>query len=83
MNEMASLRVRLTFPEDKIKRPHIYEVGKAYDVIWNVRTANITGDFGWVHLELTGEQENLERAVEALEARGIRVDPIEGDVVAN
>ena len=31
--EMAALRVRLTFPQDKIKRPHIYEIGKAYDVL--------------------------------------------------
>ncbi|MFQ5915897.1 MAG: NIL domain-containing protein [Nitrospinota bacterium] len=80
---MASLRVRLTFPQDKVKRPHIYEVGKAYDIIWSVRKANVTADSGWVHLELTGEAENLEKAVEAFETRGIRVDPIEGDVVAH
>ncbi|MBI2880855.1 MAG: NIL domain-containing protein [Candidatus Tectomicrobia bacterium] len=80
---MANLRVRLTFPQDKVGRPHIYEVGKAYDIVWSVRTANVTADFGWVHLELTGEQENLEKAIAAFEARGIRVDPIEGDVVAH
>ncbi|MFQ5693161.1 MAG: NIL domain-containing protein [Nitrospinota bacterium] len=80
---MATLRLRLTFPQDKVKRPHIYEVGKAYDVTWSVRRANVTADSGWVQLELTGDQENLEKAVEAFETRGIRVDPIEGDVVAH
>ena len=80
---MASLRVRLTFPQERVRRPHIYEVGKAHDVIWSVRKANVTADSGWVQLELTGEAENLEKAVEAFETRGIRVDPIEGDVVAH
>ena len=80
---MATLRARLTFPENAVKRPHIYEVGQAYDIVWSVRTANVTADFGWVHLEMTGEEDNLQKAVEAFESRGITVAPIEGDVVAN
>jgi hypothetical protein len=35
-----------------------------------------------VELELTGPPEEIERAVEALETRGVRVDPIEGDVIS-
>ncbi len=76
------VRVRLTFPSEKVKRPYIHEIGKAFQVIYNIRRANVTAESGWVELELTGQPEEIERAVEALETRGVRVDPIEGDVVS-
>ena len=78
----ASVRLRLTFPRGKVKRPYIYEIGKAFQVVYNIRRANVTAESGWVELELTGQAEEIERAVEALEARGLRVDPIEGDVIS-
>ncbi len=76
------VRVRLTFPSEKVKRPYIHEIGKAFQVVYNIRRANVTAESGWVELELTGQPEEIERAVEALETRGVRVDPIEGDVVS-
>lgn len=80
--QMASVRLRLTFPSEKVKRPYIYEIGKAFKVVYNIRRANVTAESGWVELELTGPPEEIERAVEALETRGVRVDPIEGDVIS-
>ena len=80
---MTTLRVRLAFPGMTLKRPHIYEVGNAYSILWSVRAANVTEDFGWVHLEMSGDEENLQKAVEAFEARGITVGPVEGDVISS
>lgn len=80
---MEKLRVRLAFPGATLKRPHIHEVGDAYGIVWSVRAANVTKDFGWVHLEMSGEEENLKKAVDAFEARGITVGPVEGDVISS
>ena len=52
---MASVKVRLTFPEDKIKEPIIYNVGHEFKVITNIRKADVREKKGWVDLEITGE----------------------------
>ena len=48
---MASLKVHITFPEEKIKEPVIYQIGKEYNVITNIRKADVTEKTGWVDLE--------------------------------
>ena len=78
---MASLKVHITFPEQKIKEPIIYQIGQKYQVITNVRRADVTEKTGWVDLELTGDPKEIERAVEALKKMGVKVDPIERNVV--
>jgi ABC-type methionine transport system ATPase subunit len=78
---MARLRVRLTFARELVTEPVIHEVGKRFEVVTNIRRADVTHDAGWVVLELTGEDAELERAVDFLTSRGVRVDPAEGDMV--
>lgn len=78
---MAFLRVRLSFPPSQIIEPVIYNIGKQYDVVTNIRRANVTADTGWVVLEITGEADELERAVDHLRNINVDVEPVEGDVV--
>ena len=44
-------------------------------------SADVTRDQGWVLLEVSGEPEELDRGVEYLESRGVKVEPAEGDLV--
>lgn len=78
---MAFLRVRLSFPQSQITEPVIYNIGKQYNVVTNIRRANVTADTGWVVLEITGEADELERAVDHLRNIKVDVEPVEGDVV--
>ena len=78
---MASLKYHLRFPEEKIPRPIVYEIGQEYPVVTNIRGANVTETTGWLNLELTGEISDIERAVEGLKQKGLQVDPIELDVI--
>jgi molybdopterin synthase sulfur carrier subunit len=80
-NRVTSLKVHITFPEDKIKEPVIYEIGKEYKVITNIRKADVTEKTGWVDLELTGEPHEIEQAVAALKKKGVKVDPIERNII--
>ena len=80
-NRVTSLKVHITFPEDKIKEPIIYEIGKEYKVITNIRKADVTEKTGWVDLELTGEPHEIERAVAELKKKGVKVDPIERNII--
>ncbi|HEY7534102.1 MAG TPA: NIL domain-containing protein [Nitrospiraceae bacterium] len=78
---MASLRFHIRFPEDKIKEPIVYQIGREYKVVTNVRRADVRETTGWMDLELTGETAEIERAIEGLRKKGVVVDPIELNVV--
>jgi hypothetical protein len=79
---MAKMRVYLTFPPEQIKEPVIYRLGKDFDIVTNIRRADVTATHGWVTLEIEGREEDLERGVAWLKAQGVKVDPIEKDVIA-
>ena len=44
---MAKMRVKFTFPPDQIREPVIYEVGKRFDLVTNIRRADITAEVAW------------------------------------
>ena len=79
---MARKQVTLIFPQHLIKEPVIYTMSKECDVIPNIRRAKVTELIGEVTLELEGGEENLKKAVEFLEKKGIKVQPVVGDVVS-
>lgn len=78
---MASMRFHIRFPEDKIKEPIVYQIGKEYKVVTNVRRADVRETTGWMDLELSGDTAEIERAVSGLRQKGVVVDPIELNVV--
>ncbi len=78
---MARQRVKFTFEQQLIKEPLIYELGKQFQVVTNIRRADVTADRGWVILELDGDIPEIERGLEWVRSKGVRVDPVEGDLV--
>ena len=78
---MARMRVRLTFPSELVQQPIIYRLVKDFDIIPNIRRADVRADHGWMVLELEAAEDGLERGVAWLKTQGVTVDPIERDVV--
>ncbi|TKB66629.1 MAG: FeS-binding protein [Nitrospira sp.] len=78
---MPHVKVHIQFPEDKIKEPVIYQIGHEYNVVTNVRRADVRETTGWMDLELTGDSAEIERAIVGLRKKGVVVDPIELNVV--
>ena len=78
---MASAKVRLTFPENLIKEPLIYTLGRDFNLITNIRQANVDEHVGWVSLELEGEQQEIQNGLEWISKKGVRVDLTSGDVI--
>ena len=79
---MARKQVTLIFPQHLIKEPVIYMMAKEYDIIPNIRRARVTDNVGEVTLELEGSDEGLKSAVAFLEKKGVKVEPVVGDVVS-
>ena len=80
-NSVESRRLELDFPARQVTKPVIYELVKNFDLVPNIRRANVTSDFGYIQLELTGSAKDLEKGIAFLNKRGIRVEPLEKDVL--
>jgi len=78
---LAKQRVKFTFPQEMIKEPVIWRLGRDFDLVTNIRRADVTEDRGWVVLELEGEMGEIERGVQWVVEQGVRVDPVAGDIV--
>jgi len=78
---MARRRLKLIFGPSLVKEPVIYQVGRMFEIVTNIRRADVTRDQGWVLLEVSGEPEELDKGVAYLESRGVKVEPAEGDLV--
>lgn len=78
---MARKRLHLTFPDHLITEPVIYNLGKQFEVVTNIRRANVEERVGWVILEMEGAEEEIDKAVEYASRLGVQVSTIDGDVV--
>lgn len=78
---MAKRRVMFTFPTELIQEPIIYNLGWQFDVVTNIRRADVSEDKGWVMLELDGEEDNIEQGIAWATAKGVRVDPMIGNAL--
>jgi molybdopterin synthase sulfur carrier subunit len=74
-------RVTLTFPPEMIKEPVIYNIGQRFRVITNIRSANVSENMGWVTLEIDGEDEEYSKALNYLKGIGVKVEPVERDII--
>jgi hypothetical protein len=77
-----AVRLFVSFPEELVDRPMIYEIIKQYDIVPSIRRANVEAHSGWVILELSGPKDARNEAITYLEGLGCTVNRMEGDVVA-
>jgi ABC-type methionine transport system ATPase subunit len=70
-------KLHLTFPERLISEPVIHRVGKDFDLVTNIRRANIEEGHAWVILEMEGTQASIAKAARWLADQGVQVDRIE------
>lgn len=69
------------YPAKLITRPIIWEIGQKFPVITNVRQVSVTDEIGIVSLELQGKREDIKAAIKWLEKSGIKVEPVEINVI--
>lgn len=78
---MSSVRLFLSFPENLVDQPIIYEAVRQFDVVPNIRRANVEAHSGWVILEVSGDDARVESAIEFFRESGVSVNRMEGDVL--
>ena len=65
------------FPTKLVTRPIIWELGKDFNVVTNIRQASVTDEIGIVSLSIEGEREDIKKAIAWLEKEGVKVEPVE------
>ena len=78
---MAERRVYLSFFDDALTKPLIWEMGHKHKVVTNIRNASIKNDMGLVALGLEGDDQEIDRALEWIAEQGVKVEPIEKNVI--
>ena len=66
--------IHCTFPKNLIREPLLYNLGRDFKIVPNIRGATISDDLGLVYLELEGPDGEIDKAVEYLKARGVAVE---------
>lgn len=72
---MSRKKYFCTFPQALISEPIIsHTLGEKYPVIPNIRAASISDTMALVAVEIEGELDAIESAVEYLRERGVKVE---------
>ena len=74
-------RVKFTFQIEDVKDPIIYNLGKNFDLVTNIRRADINDEVGWVILEIQGKESSVTDGLNWITSMGVREDPIGGDII--
>jgi ABC-type methionine transport system ATPase subunit len=72
-------KVFLTFPQRLIKEPIIYDLGRTFPVVTNIRGASVTDEIALVALLMEGEEVHVEAALRFLSERGVKVENLEDE----
>ncbi len=78
---MTKRQVMFTFPQELVREPIIYTLSHQFKIVTNIRRADVSEDRGWVVLELEGEEKEIEQGIAWVISKGVRVDPVVGDIV--
>jgi len=68
---MAKRRVTLTYNEEEVAQPILYNLGQQFKVATNIRQANVPEDGGWIEVELEGEKQNIEDGITWAISKGV------------
>ena len=80
-NGVQATRLWLMYPPRLITRAVVWELGREFKVVTNVRQASVTHEIGVVCLELDGERTEIKAAIKWLEKLGVKVEPVEINVI--
>jgi hypothetical protein len=82
-NANFSRRCWFTFPtRAQVEQPIIWQMSKQFpDVVFDIRQASVQHEIGIMAVLLSGNQGEVNAAIEFLRSKGVTVEPIETSVV--
>jgi ABC-type methionine transport system ATPase subunit len=71
---MTQVELTINASGDQVREPLLWKIGHEFNVIVNVKKANIDTDFAWVLVELEGPTDDIQRATAWLMTTGVHVE---------
>jgi len=66
----------LSFTPETIAEPIIYTISQQFNLVTNIRQADLADDRGWIIVEIEGAEKNIEDGIAWATSRGVRVDEV-------
>jgi hypothetical protein len=73
---MAVNRVKFTFPTNLVTEPIIYTISKNFEIITNIRRADVRPEMGWVILDLIGTESEISKSLDWAKTSGVTVNDL-------
>jgi ABC-type methionine transport system ATPase subunit len=73
---MSKRRVMLNYPRELLSEPVIYTISQQFNLVANIRRAELDEERGWIMLELEGRDEDIEAGITWVISKGMRVETI-------
>lgn len=74
-------KIWLTLPKTLVEKLLSWEIGQKFNVVTNIRQASVSTSIGLLGLEVSGERDEVAKALDHLTAEGASVESVELDVV--
>ena len=76
---VVAKRVRLTYPEELLRQPVLYQLIRQFELVTNIITADVSSQSGCIILEMRGEEETMQKALEWMTEQGVQVHVLTKD----
>ena len=74
---MADRRVKLTYPQVLVDQPILHQMIGKFGLVTNIHRAEVNDTGGWLIVDLRGEEQIINQALDWLRQVGIEVqDPV-------
>lgn len=70
---MFSQNVRLVYPPSLLQKPILSEVLQLFKISANILRAEINLEEGWLEIQFSGQEEEINRAIKWLKQEGITI----------
>lgn len=66
-------RYRFTYPIGLLDKPILYTLIRRFDILTNIRRANVTGQEGWLIVDMEGEEKEMQSGLAWAREQGVEV----------
>jgi L-aspartate semialdehyde sulfurtransferase ferredoxin len=73
---MADQTIRLMYPPTLANVPVIYQLIRSFDIVVNIVGAQISGNQGWIDINISGQDQVIQDAIAWLTQQGIEAFPV-------
>lgn len=70
----------LSYTLEAITEPIIYTISQQFNLVTNIRQADLAEDRGWIIVEIDGAEKDIEDGIAWAISKGVRVDQVTEEI---